>query len=257
MLRIATWNVQAGGRLPAAPRHLAELGVDVTLLQEADGQATWAPAQVFHVPRISRKRHWATGIAAHRGTLSPRNTLRAEGSIWELHRTIPGSIAVAEYEPDDHDSITVVGLYGAMENRWAYPTLLRQLADLSPLLYSRRKQPLLIGGDFNAGATKLPTWRKIHRPLWQTLEAFGLTDLTLHTASEREAATDCPCTDAPDCGHLPTQKPRTGTHGLQVENLWCTPPMLKRLVGLEVADAGSAPFALSDHRPLIASFDCD
>jgi endonuclease/exonuclease/phosphatase (EEP) superfamily protein YafD len=245
--------VRGGGKLPQADANLQRLSIDTALLQEADGEADWAPAQVFHRQRISQKRKWVSGIVAHRGRLSALTTVTTEGAIWELHRANPGSVAVAEYDPGDCEPITLIGLYGVMENRWSYPTLLRQLADLSPLLYSRRKQRLLLGGDFNAGAINLPAWASIYRPLRGTLEAFGLTDLTRYTAKRRAPAVDCPCLAAPDCGHLPTQRPRTGIQGFQVENIWCSAPLLKQFEDLEVGDT---PFDLSDHRPLIATFRC-
>jgi endonuclease/exonuclease/phosphatase (EEP) superfamily protein YafD len=177
-----------------------------------------------------------------------------DGATWNLHRAIPGALAVAEYDTGAGEPITLVCLYGLMENRWVYPTLLRLLADLSPLLYSRRRRPLILGGDFNAGATKMAVWARIYQPVWDTLAALGLVDLTRHTAHTRPPSVDCPCVASPDCGHLPTQRPRTGAQGLQVDQLWCTAPMLERLDRLEVRDAGDAPFGLSDHRPLIATF---
>jgi len=168
-VRIATWNVRAGGKPAKSIDFLSRLQVNVALLQEANGTATWSPSQVFHRAAISQTRRWASGVVARDGRLRPLETVSVDGATWDLHRAIPGALAVAEYDTGAGDPVTVVSLYGMMENRWVYPTLLRLLADLSPLLYSRRRRPLILGGDFNAGATKMAVWARIYQPVWDTL----------------------------------------------------------------------------------------
>jgi len=184
-VRIATWNVRAGGKPVENINVLSRLHVDVALLQEANGAAAWSQSQVFHRAAISSTRRWASGVVALNGRVRPLGVVSVDGATWELHRTIPGALAVGEYDTGVGDPITVVCLYGLMENRWVYPTLLRLLADLSPLLYGRRRRPLILGGDFNAGATKKAVWGRIYQPVWDTLAALGLVDLTRHTAHTR------------------------------------------------------------------------
>jgi hypothetical protein len=173
---------------------------------------------------------------------------------FELRRSHPGSVAVAEVHVPSVGAVTCVSIYGTLDDQvWARTTMHRSLSDLSPLLHARRNGLLVMGGDLNL-STQLPRpYRYYDRNLFQRIELFGLVDLLGKTASARQVLPDCPCEDEP-CRHVQTQQPRSGQVPWHNDYLYATRKLADRLTTCQVVDAGNPPWSLSDHRLVVADF---
>lgn len=164
-----------------------------------------------------------------------------------------GCLAIADIDVPMIGPVTFVSFYGLLDQGWAITTVHRLLSDLAPLLHSKRKDLLVLGGDLNCSTQLAPPWRAYHRNLFERIETLGLVDLVAVTASTRPKLEGCPCADSP-CRHVQTHMHARSRVPWHNDYLYATRKLADRLVACDVLDAGNPPWSLSDHRPVVAEF---
>jgi hypothetical protein len=115
---------------------------------------------------------------------------------------------------------------------------------------------LIVGGDLNCSTQLPPPDRQRHANLFDRIASLGLIDLLERTRAGRQAEPDCPCDNAPNCGHVRTHKHRMSDLPWQDDYLFATPTLAERLTTCyAVHDDDPDPWSLSDHCPVVAVFD--
>lgn len=230
---------------------------DVALLQEAVapegvGQVVWKGAG------IDRSRPWASLVVSFGPPI--REVRRWKGRYHEgerdLHGTYPGTLAIAMLELPRQAPVALVSMYGLLDDGYAFTTVHRLLTDLAPLLDSRQGERIILGGDLNCSTQFPQPYGRIHRNLFERFEVHGLVNLTQATRDRRPALDDCPCEEAPACGHVRTQRHGRSAKPWQTDYILASQRLARKVVRCEVVDGGTpGPWEFSDHCPIVATFD--
>lgn len=254
-LRILTWNIRRQAR---AWDFLDEvLEPDIALLQEAvttKGRAN----VVYREGGIGDRRRWGSAVATRALPLVAVDRAKNKytgGVALDLHRTHPGSVAVAEIALPDFAPITAVSVSGLIEHGYANTTVHRIISDLTPLFDSRAGKRLVLGGDLNISTQLDPPYDARSRLIFERLELFGLVDLLRLTADSRGPLEGCRCTD-PVCTHVQTLRHRQARKPYQNDYLFASHQLAERLVECRALDSADPdPWAVSDHCPVMAEFE--
>ncbi len=260
--KIATWNMNhwlRGVDERRAARMFLEAQVrpDVALLQETVPDSAWDRV-VYREGGIDKKRQWGSAIVSFGSKLTEIRKIKSRYSRSEssLVNTLPGVMVVAGVHMSDAKPITVVSMYGLIDNGYAITTVNRLLSDLTPLFDTRRADRIVVGGDLNCSTQLKPPDRQRHRNVFERIEAFGLVDLLEQTRDRRAPPANCSCDDSPDCGHVQTHRHPRSKIPWQDDYLFASPKLAKQLVDCYVIDSGDPdPWSLSDHCPVVAEFD--
>lgn len=260
--KIATWNLnhwQRDADARSAARAFLEEHVqpDVALLQEAVPDEAWDQV-ISRVGGIGPKRPWGSAIVSFGPELAEITKTRNRYASNEvsLLRTWPGTVTVGDVHLSGARPITVVSMYGLIEDGYACTTVHRQLSDLTPLFDTRRGNRIVVGGDLNCSTQLEPPHGQRDRNVFERFELFGLVNLLERTRDRRTPPTNCPCADAPTCGHVQTHRHRQSTKPWQDDYLFASAPLADQLVDCYVIDSGDPdPWSLSDHCPVVAEFD--
>lgn len=262
-LKIATWNLghAFGGRVATMPAQLDFLRTavepDIALLQEVD-----APSFDHVVARaegLGRGGRWGSAVCSDRLVLRevPQVATPYSKNETPILSTIPGSVAAAEATLPDNGSFVAVSLYGAFDHGYSVTTVHKQLSDLTPLLDSSFGKRVVIGGDLNCSTQVDPPHRVRHRNLFERFASLGLVNLLDLTADARGKLTNCWCDDEL-CRHVQTHRHRDSATARpwQDDYLFATRDLADSLVHCRVIDSGEPdPWGLSDHVPVVATFD--
>jgi endonuclease/exonuclease/phosphatase family metal-dependent hydrolase len=174
----------------------------------------------------------------------------------------PGASAIAQITvPGVAEPLIVISIYGVIEkagNGTSYATTSvgRMLSDMTPLLdATRRKAPVLIGGDFNCSTQIERADRAAHEAVFNRLAAFGLADAFAVTAQSRGSIPDCFCARKGACAHQRTLRHsnRTDSRPWQIDYFFTHHIDTDRL-SVRVHDDERA-WALSDHAPVVLTID--
>lgn len=184
MLEIVNWNMNHWQRNPqqraATWAYLDEIAPDVALLQECVPPSPRAGHCVYRPGGISPTRPWGAAVVSRDLVLSEVAEARScyHRSPSTLLRTHPGTMAIADVEIASAAPITVVSLYGLIEESYAITTLHHLLSDLTPLFDSDRGARVVLGGDLNC-STQLGDagYRDRYRNLFDRIRSFGMVDL--------------------------------------------------------------------------------
>ncbi|MCZ7528917.1 MAG: hypothetical protein M5U31_00365 [Acidimicrobiia bacterium] len=171
----------------------------------------------------------------------------------DLRRTWPGSVAVGSIEVGGRQ-ITLVSVYGLIDDNYAVTTVNRILTDLVPLFDdSNLGKNVVLGGDLNlttqwtgSDARYLP-W---HQATFQRIEAFGLRDCLDEFRADGPLER-CGCDDGNACRHIHTHirgekdRPWQNDYAFASESLFDE----NVIAGAQVLDTPELR-KLSDHLPL-------
>ena len=259
--RVATWNMdwwKHKASHEAAWRWLREaVRPEVALLQE-----TIPPGGLGHViwkeDGIDESRPWSSAIASFGPPIREVRKWkgRANATEKDLMRTSRGSVVVAIVEVPPEAPIVVVSMYGLDDDGYATTTIHQEITDLNALLDSDQGKRLIIGGDLNCSTQFEPPYGRIHRNLFERFEVYGLVNLTWATRDQRPMLENCPCEEAPRCGHVQTHRHSLSAKPWQNDYLFASHGLAHRLTSCEVVDKGSpSPWEFSDHCPVVATFD--
>ena len=262
-MRFATWNLshavkRSGRRRSLAWKHLASLGVDVAMVQEAG-------LPIHEVTRsISAKnpdkRDWGTAVVTYGPALSELNHVRSK-----LRRDVafpipdaarPGTLAIAVVDVPGLLPIIAVSLYGKL--RYAAQSVLRAASDLLPIFDSRLGRRVILAGDLNMHTASMNAVERARTvAVLGFLEALGLKDLVREAKTKgvlTQSAAPCPCEFQP-CSHVRTHRhPRHSTRAVgNCDYMYATDEMAKRLESLVIMNGDHDPaWNHSDHAPMIA-----
>lgn len=262
-LTVATWNMDHWKRTPAqrkaAWERLRGSDIDVALLQE-----TVPPADV---PRhdvvwreIGHARRFGSAVVSLRGW--PIEEITTAKSCYSylafpLLGTFPGSVAVARVHPPGTKPVTFVSVYGVIDV-YSTTTLLRQIADLTPLFDSAHGERVVLGGDLNISTQSSGDELKRTKAVLGAIESLGLVDL-FRSAPERPRPYGAECTcQREDCYHVGTHRnaARAEGTGSHLDYLFVSEALSARCKRLRL-DEDPAIWELSDHCPVVAELDLE
>jgi exonuclease III len=237
-LSVATWNMDNWKRnqiqRDAAWNFLLNtLEPDIALLQECVPNAECEKRYNLLYREIGGSRRWGSAIITRS---LPIHEV-------EFNNTYPGAVVAADVTLPSGLLLTVVSLYGVIdEDGYATTTLHRILSDLTPLLNGRKgRSCLLIGGDYNVSTQwddhyghRYPS----HRILFERLEDFDLVN----------------CTAKFHSGHLQTIRHPKSSIPWQNDYIHVSKKLAERLVSCDVIESPEIR-EVSDHNPLMAVVD--
>jgi len=255
---VVAWNMQ---HRQASWEALGRLRADVALLTEAKVPSSGIEANVIGGQRTEgldgNDRPWSAAVVSA-SPLRPIDDARAS----RYGRPIPipfapsrpGSWVAASVTLPDIGDVTVVALYGLMDEK-SDASLHRSLSELAPLFDDPRyRERLVLGGDLNtwtgwaAGSWHLER----DRIVLDRIGAYGLVDV-LDRARAEGRLDGCPCS-LEDCRHTRTRlDPRKPEVPYQMDYLFASPAMAELLESCVVPSEEPWP-APSDHYPIVATF---
>jgi hypothetical protein len=258
-MKIVAWNM--AHRIDSWSR-LAELEADAALLSEARVPSDY-PDLVVGGERTHGMdgfdRPWAAAITA-RHPLEPiidaRATRYGRPLSVPFASSRPGTWEAALLSPPDDDPITLVSLYGLMDEK-SDASVHRSLSELSGLFEDERYSRLLVlGGDLNTwtgwgeGSAHLARDTNV----LDRFAAHGLVD-ALDRMRDEGSLEECPCSLGEGCRHVRTRvDPRSPHIPYQVDYLFVSKAMAERLTSCVALDRDTFPTP-SDHFPIVATFD--
>jgi hypothetical protein len=257
-LKVVAWNMQ--GKSENWTK-LDELEPDIALLCEARVASYSLPHEILGGPTTKGfdfERPWSTAVVA-RGRSTEVTDAKASrrGGPIELPfgASRPGSWTAAKVSHGSREPITVVALYGLLDEK-SDASVHRSLSELTPLFEDPRyRRRLLLGGDLNVLAAPDPRdpTRERHLSVLQRIGAFGLVDC-LERMRPRGPLDGCRCGFGDDCRHTWTKfDPRHPTIPYQDDYLFASPALAKELTSCRALDPREwAP--ISDHAPIVATF---
>jgi endonuclease/exonuclease/phosphatase family metal-dependent hydrolase len=252
-LRVVSWNMNHW-RQPSRPIDtraagwaylLHELRADVALLQETVPPRGIDGSVIYR--EIADYRPWGSAIYARPGL--PLEQIWAVATPYSRRRfplanTFPGSVAVGEVALEGIAPLTFVSVYNVIDV-YAQTTLLRTVADLTPLFDSSHGSRVVLAGDLNVGLTTTSEYDlRRGSAILGALKALGLEAAT-DVAQTRPASIDsCRCGNGGQCHHLPTW------NGMELDHAFVSPSLGDQVVGI-YHDEEAVRRGLSDHTPLV------
>ena len=211
-----------------------EIAADIALLQES------APIPERQKERcvwreIGKTRKWGSAVLT-------KNLPLAEIPL--KRNDYPGALAVAEVTLPDESTLTLISIYGQLdEYGYSITTLHRMLSDLTHLfngeLQERGRPRVVIGGDLNASIQFDPKQRNnSHRIFFQRLQDFGLVDCQGAFSKERPRTLRRAKSDSPWVN----------------DYIFASESLVGKVLPSEVIENPEI-LALSDHNPLVVTLD--
>jgi exonuclease III len=262
-MRIATWNLK---QAVAPKKPLADLWtwaeerIDPSVIVFTEAKvpktgvpagwsAIWDPDGVEHV-----RNTWGTVIAGRGVELEQVTSVRSRIRRRRLDYTWRGAVEVVDVHEAGSLWGTVIGLYAVTRDRHGNKngngsfSVPRLLQDLEPLIKDRRRNRLVLAGDFNLWPINVKGMA----------EAYGLVDLVANTASSRPSLKGCSgCTLGSQCGHMWTHRNGNGP-GAAVQNIDYIYGNEHCLEEVSQVIGGVRDFPdtwdMSDHAPVAADF---
>lgn len=277
-MRIVSWNMNYCMRSVSARQQAwaylrDELRADVALVQEAvplaDMVAEYRQTHATH-PRY----RWGTAVVALRPglTLQPYKWVPLAESHMKpppalhLPESHPGACAVAEvHDPSGRCLFTAVSFYAQWEYRPGSKSLhactraQRILSDLTGVLATSRRRPVVLAGDFNlttqgAMQSAYKDASNAAAAVFARLEAWGMVDCLKHTRpADAPRLADCDCNEGDACTHVVTFRNK-GAWKPQLDYAFASAGLARALGPCHPVNDDVA-WALSDHCPLVVEID--
>lgn len=255
-MRIVVWNMshwqKSAAERAAAWAWLRDFGTDVALVQEAV-----PPADVRSVYRpIGGTRPWGSAVVGLTTDVVAVGaaTGRFNSAPVDLLGTHPGAVAIGAVDFAGH-SLTLVSMYGLIDDGYADTTVNRILSDLVPLFDDPTLgKRLVLGGDLNITtqwAGPHERYRDWEQATLDRIAAFGLHDC-VDRFREQGPLEGCDCPDGDGCRHVRTQyHPRSG-RPWQNDYVFASDALVggRHVVSCRVFD-NPAVRSLSGHLPLV------
>jgi exonuclease III len=255
MPRVVSWNMshwqETPGQRADAWNYLSSLKADFALLQETVPSADLSSEFcVYRSEGIDSNRKWGSAVVSFAGHIEAVQDAKPHHgtSAVNLHRTFPGSIAIAKTE----GGLTMVSLYTILDQGYAITTLHRQLSDLTPLFDSSLGHRVILAGDLNISTQFPEPDRSRHRNALERLLTFNLVDALSLDRPSREPLKDCPCGDEP-CLHVQTQRHGRSKIPWQNDYFFVSREIVPTVRACYPNNDGY-PWELSDHCPVILEF---
>jgi exonuclease III len=245
-------------------KYLDSLELDAALVQEAvplkeSDSVVWQMID-------EKNRRWGSGVYSTKWKLEKITKAKSkyQRETYDLVDSKPGCLAIARVDLPNDYPLTVISCYGLIDHNYAQTTMFRVIADLIPLFDDRKLgRNIIFGGDLNIGTQQRSDLeeRKRHQAILQGIESLGLIDCLKLTKGSRKPIEDCPCPEAPDCGHVVTHKNNRGTK-VQTDYIFATRPLVDKLSSCYLIDDQNGfplkeenSWKLSDHCLVVAEFE--
>lgn len=280
-MRIVSWNMNRRGTSAGHHQRAWEylqnvLRPDVALVQEAEPPDEFT--QRVYVPIDKARFNWGSAVVALHPDLriQPRRRVALADSYLdavapdELPDSHPGACAVADVlNASNERLLTAISLYGQWEmtpggnDMFACARLHRMLSDLTGILATSRRHPVLIAGDLNV-TTQFPRAKPSQAEkdaasaadaAFARMRAWGLADCLAATAAERPPLPHCTCLDGSACSHVQTFRSNNqiDSRPTQLDYVFGSASVFSKASRCTV-DHSPAAWQLSDHCPLIVDF---
>ena len=258
-VRVAVWNL-GWNRTKSQLQEMwsilqDDIQADVALLQEVvppEGlRAVWRPIT---------GRCWGSAVVGL--TVEVEEVTLAKGRANSRPRLVgqnqPGTMAVARARIG-RTTVTLVSMYGLIDDGYADTTVNRGLSDLTPLFDDpAHERRIVLGGDLNITTqwtgpqSRYRTWEAA---TFARVAAFGLVDcLDLYRAPG--PLEGCGCVDRDDCRHIQTQRHRSSRRPWQNDYLFASAALTKSSALTQAYVYDSEVIRdLGDHMPLVADFE--
>ncbi len=273
-MRIVSWNMNNCMRSQAARRQAwdylrDEIGADLALVQEASPPGEFA--SVYN-PIDEKKFNWGSAVVALRPGLKLRARKRVSltdcyltpAAAGELPDSHPGACAVADIlDARGRHLFTAVSLYGQWEvmpgqtsKMYACARLHRMISDLTGVLESSKRFPVVLAGDLNMTTQGEKTQENQATAVFARLRAWGMTDCIAHTRASRPGLTDCGCPDGDACAHVQTYRHnnRPDSQPKQLDYALISRSLVPAMAGCHVLN-DDAGWRFSDHCPVVVDLD--
>jgi len=236
-LKLITWNMDfwQKQKLQAESWNflLAKLDADIYLFQESR-----PPETLMSSPNLVwfaiDGRNWGTGIYSRK---YPVRHL-------PIQTRYIGSLVVGEIKITDDLELTIISLYGLLEQigheLYSITTLHRMLSDLTGLLngHMGTKRKIALGGDLNASLQFDTQYGgKAHEILFQRMDDFKLESCFKHTEGFTQTLRN-PVSETP----------------WQNDYFFISKPLSRNLMGCKVIDNEDVR-RLSDHNPVLIELE--
>jgi exonuclease III len=277
-MRIVSWNMNNCLRSHEARQRAWEflrndLRADIALVQEAN-----PPAELGAVYRpidVNNARlNWGSAIISFRPDLilKPRPRVALSETYIpgvtgdDLPDSHPGACAVTDViDSGGNFQFTAVSLYGQWETIpdgriYSCARLHRMISDLTGVLATSRRRPVVIAGDFNVttqiaygGQTQAETDGAV--AVFSRLQSWGLADCFEVTSAHRPRPAECTCPAADSCTHVRTfrLKNSSDSRPTQLDYAYISKNLVSKLQRCDVVHTDDA-WALSDHCPVVLDF---
>jgi hypothetical protein len=260
-VRIVVWNMshwqKSEAERVAGWQWLREVGADVALVQEAVPPSEGCSA--VYRP-ISSARPWGSAVVGFTTEVIPVTEAsgRYSSKPAKLLVTHPGAVAVGTVRVGERP-LTLVSVYGLIDDGYADTTVNRVLSDLVPLLDDPTLGThLVFGGDLNI--TTQWVARQARYRAWQQatlarIAAFGLHDcVDLFRASG--PLDGCNCLDGDACRHVRTQYHPRSARPWQNDYVYASDALVAdgQVASCRVVDEPDLR-PLSDHLPVVLELE--
>jgi exonuclease III len=268
-MRIAVWNMNhSRTHRTRAWKYLAEMGIDLALVQEALRPPDEFQSIFRTVGDRVRMYPWGSAIVALRKDLKLRERPRTpladcymrrlkNGEVPDSH---PGSTAVADVvSADSRLLFTAVSVYAQWESAgssswYSCARFHRVVSDLTGVLARSRTTPVILAGDFNLSTQhdNTPESRmnaEAAAAALRRLRAWQLVDCLSSTRASRKRLTGCRCLDGVECSHVGTyrRKQSLTSDGRQLDYAFASQSIAASASCSLAADA----WEMSDHCPIV------
>jgi len=194
--KVVTWNMDHWKRTKkqnsAAWDYLIDqIDADIMLLQEFSPPGKIEEKYTILYEEIGGDRPWGSAIV----------TKDFDVEKVEFDNSYVGGVIVGEITSFTDDPLTVISMYGTLEEKYATASMHRVLSDLTKLLHEEKNKRLfVVGGDYNLSKqwddrynNKDPS----HEIFFDRLEDFGLVNCTSkyfgkHVQTNRHSNSDFP-----------------------------------------------------------------
>jgi len=256
-MRILVWNMshwqKTQQQRERAWQVIRDLGADVALLQE-----TVPPSGATNLVyrEIGGRRNWGSAVVGLTVEVRPVTQARGRESQEpaDILTTLPGSVAIATAFVAKRP-ITLISLYGVIQNGYADTTVNHQLSDLTPLFDTpTTDRSIVLGGDLNITTQWTGSqlrFREREAATLARIRAFGLRDC-LDLKRPEGPLDGCHCLDGDGCRHIRTQYHPRSERPWQNDYVFASEALVAdgRLKSATAHD-DAATRELSDHLPLL------
>lgn len=258
MTRVVTWNMNYWARSAheraAAWGFLRSVEPDFALLQEAVPPEELPRTHcVYQRGGISRRRPWGSAVVSFSEVITEITAVASvHGSrVTQLRRTHTGSVAVAV----TRNGLTLISVYGLIDDGYAVTTVHRQLSDLTPLFDTKYGRQAVLAGDLNVTTQFDEPHRSRHRNVLDRIETLGLRDALGLERPTRGPLGGCPCQDSP-CRHVQTLQHPKSAVPWQNDYCFVSNDLVSRVsLCRPVYEGQPDPWSYSDHCALVLELE--
>jgi endonuclease/exonuclease/phosphatase family metal-dependent hydrolase len=140
----------------------------------------------------------------------------------------------------------------ANDNIFSCARLHRMISDLTVVLATQRRKPVVLVGDLNTTTQGATSGHDQAANVFDRLKAWGLIDCAFRTRGSRPVLQGCTCHEGDGCSHVRTYRHghRADSEPTQLDYVFASGSLATALSECRVVDDPDA-WDLSDHCPIV------